>query len=101
MHVPLLVCLLSLCFVLITGTLQNGNQKAAREIAEKFTEMMERRNLEIEGNQQRSRWRQVKTSHKEAAGVKSRQDKEAAGVKSRQDKEAAGVKSRQVTLVLT
>ena len=63
MHVPLLVCLLSLCFVLITGTLQNGNQKAAREIAEKFTEMMERRSLEIEGNQQRSRWRQVKDKY--------------------------------------
>ena len=62
MHVTLLVFLVSLCFVLITGTLQNGNQKAAREIAEKFTEMMERRNLEIEGNQQRSRWRQAKTS---------------------------------------
>ena len=49
-HVSVLVVLLSLCVVLITGTQQNGNQQIARDIAEQFTEMMERRALETEGS---------------------------------------------------
>ena len=57
-HVHVSILAVSLCLTLIAGTQQNGNQKAAREIAEQFTEMMERRNLEAEGyqlKQQKSR----------------------------------------------